>query len=43
MIDAAFFLKRFPRVYPGLDARDPEVVAKTLYTMSMAHVTDAEL
>ena len=43
MIDAAFFLKRFPRVYSGLDGRDPEVVAKTLYTMSMAHVTDVEL
>ena len=43
MIDAAFFLKRFPRVYTGLDVRDPDVVAKTLYTMSMAHVTDVEL
>ena len=43
MIDAAFFLKRFSRVYPGLDARDPDVVAKTLYTMSMTHVADTEL
>ena len=43
MIDAAFFLKRFSRVYPDLDARDPDVVAKTLYTMSMTHVADTEL
>ena len=43
IVDAAFFLKRFRRVYPALDARDPEVVASTLYTMSMAHVADAEL
>ena len=43
MVDAAFFLKRFPRVYPALDAREHEVVAKTLYTMSMAHVADSEL
>ena len=43
IVDAAFFLKRFRRVYPALDARDPEVVASTLYTMSMAHVADIEL
>ena len=43
MIDAAFFLKRFSRIYRNLDARDPEVVAKTLYTMSMAHVADTDL
>ncbi len=43
MIDAAFFLKRFSRVYRTLDARDPEVVAKSLYTMAMAHVADTEL
>ncbi len=43
LIDAAFFLKRFPLLYPALDGRDPEVVAKTLYTMSMAHVADVEL
>ena len=43
IVDAAFFLKRFRHVYPALDARDPEVVASTLYTMSMAHVADIEL
>ena len=43
LVDAAFFLKRLPHIYPTYNYRDPEVVAKTLYTMCMAHVTDAEL
>lgn len=43
LVDAAFFLRRFPRVYPGLDSRDSEVVAKNLYTMCMNHVAGTEL
>ncbi len=43
LVDAAFFLKRFHHVYPNLDARSPEVVADTLFTMSMYHVTDVDL
>jgi len=43
LVDVAFFLKRFPYVYSSLDRNDPEVVAKTLYTMCMSHVTDTEL
>lgn len=43
LVDAAFFLKRFRHVYPDFDAQCPEVVADTLYTMSMSHVTDVDL
>lgn len=43
LVDAAFVLKRFRRVYPTLDAQSPEIVADTLYTMSMLHVTYVEL
>ena len=43
LVDAAFFLKRFRHVYPGLDAKSPEVVADTLYRMAMYHATDVSL
>ena len=43
LVDTAFFLKRFRQVYPNRDARSPEVVADTLYTMSMYHVSDGDL
>ncbi|MEW8294076.1 MAG: NYN domain-containing protein [Candidatus Thiodiazotropha sp.] len=43
LVDAAFYLKRFNFVYPALDPRDPEIVAKTLYTMCLGHVEDTDL
>lgn len=43
LVDAAFFLKRCRRVYPDIDARDPVVVARTLYRMCMAHVDKSDL
>ncbi len=43
LVDAAFFLKRFRFAYPKLDRFNPEVVAKTLYTMCMSHVNESEL
>lgn len=38
MIDGAFFLKRFPVVFPNKDARDPEVVAETVFRMAISHL-----
>ena len=38
LVDAAFFIKRFPAIYPKLDKSNPEVVGKTLYSMCMEHV-----
>lgn len=38
LVDAAFFIKRFPAIYPKLDKGNPEVVGKTLYSMCMEHV-----
>jgi len=43
LVDVAFFLKRVPYVYPTINRNDPEVIAKTLYTMCMSHVSDEEL
>ena len=43
LVDVAFFLKRVRHVYPKLSRNDPESVAKTLYSMCMAHVDDREL
>ncbi len=37
-IDAAFFLKRFTKVYPNKDVRDAALVAKTLHEMALGHV-----
>lgn len=38
-VDAGFYLKRFPVVYPNKDSNDPAVVAKTLYEMALDHLT----
>ena len=38
-VDAGFYLKRFPVVYPNKDSSDPAVVAKTLYEMALDHLT----
>ena len=37
LVDAAFFIKRFPAIYPKLDKGNPELVGKTLYSMCMEH------
>ena len=44
-VDAGFFLKRFPVVYPSKDQNDAAVVARTLHEMALNHLTqkgDAE-
>jgi uncharacterized LabA/DUF88 family protein len=44
-VDAGFFLKRFPKVYPLKDRRDAGDVARTLHEMGLSHLTqrgDAE-
>jgi uncharacterized LabA/DUF88 family protein len=38
-VDAGFFLKRFPKVYPDLDGHNPIVVARTLHGMALDHLT----
>ena len=43
LVDVAFFLKRFRKVYPQQDVRNPEEVGKALYAMCMKHVADARL
>ena len=43
LVDAAFFIKRFPAIYPKLDKSNPEVVGKTLYSMCMEHVKREDL
>jgi uncharacterized LabA/DUF88 family protein len=37
-VDAGFFLKRFPRVYPTKSAADPALVARTLHEMCLDHL-----
>lgn len=43
LVDAAFFLNRCRRVYPGVDSRCPRSVATALYDMCMVHVSGFEL
>lgn len=38
LIDGAFFLRRFRRVFPDGDHRDPSVVAKTVVALAMEHL-----
>lgn len=38
LIDGAFFLARFRKVYSDRDANDPRVVAKTAFTMAIEHI-----
>lgn len=38
LVDGAFFLKRFPKVYADRDKYDPTVVAKTMYDMACTHL-----
>ena len=40
LIDGAFFLKRFPRIYARHDPMDPVVVAKTMHKMACNHLHD---
>lgn len=42
MVDGGFFLKRFPHVYPRLNANDPQTVAKTLHGMALDHLSQKE-
>jgi uncharacterized LabA/DUF88 family protein len=37
-VDAGFFLKRFPIVYPAKDSKDPKLVARILHEMSLDHL-----
>ncbi len=39
-VDGAFFLKCFPKVFPGRDSKNPKVVADELYTMCIKHLAD---
>lgn len=39
LVDGGFFVKRFPHVYPTLDADDPAVVAKQMQTMCLYHLS----
>lgn len=44
-VDAGFFLKRFPKVYPSKSPDDPIAAAKALHEMALDHLTqrgDAE-
>lgn len=41
-VDAGFFLKRFPEVYPTKDHGDPAVVARTLHEMSLSHLSQRD-
>ena len=43
LVDAAFFLKRFPGIYPELDKSDPQIVGNTLCSMCMEHVRGEDL
>jgi uncharacterized LabA/DUF88 family protein len=38
-VDAGFFLKRFPTVYPGRDPADAAAVARALHGMALDHLT----
>ena len=43
LVDAAFFLKRFPKIYPNHDKSNPEIVGKAMYSMCMEHVKGEDL
>lgn len=40
LIDGAFFLKRFPRIYAHCDHTNPQVVATTMHKMACYHLND---
>ncbi|MHB8389443.1 MAG: NYN domain-containing protein [Acidobacteriaceae bacterium] len=42
LIDGGFFLKRFPRCYPGKDKNDPKIVAKTAFELALSHLEDKD-
>lgn len=41
-VDAGFFLKRFPKVYPTKDSSDPAIVARTLHEMVLGHLNQRD-
>ena len=43
LIDGGFFRKRFGAVFKGVDAHNPEIVARTMYSMAMAHAKGDEV
>lgn len=42
LVDGAFFLKRYKRVYRGGKGHTPQEVAKALFTMCLKHVAEEE-
>jgi uncharacterized LabA/DUF88 family protein len=40
LVDGAFFLKRFPKLYKDCDYSDPSMVAKTMHKMACYHLND---
>uniref|UniRef100_A0A7V4XUQ0 NYN domain-containing protein n=1 Tax=Acidobacterium capsulatum TaxID=33075 RepID=A0A7V4XUQ0_9BACT len=40
LIDGGYFLKRFPSCYPGRDRRDPALVARTAFEISLSHLKE---
>jgi uncharacterized LabA/DUF88 family protein len=40
LVDGAFFLRRYPYLYPAKDAADPSAVARTMHEMACAHLYD---
>lgn len=43
LIDGAFFLKRYYKLYPDAKNHTPEEVADNMYTMAMKHVQNSDL
>jgi uncharacterized LabA/DUF88 family protein len=41
-VDAGFYIKRFPNVYPYKDAHDGPLVARTLHEMCLSHLTQRD-
>ena len=39
LVDGGFFVRRFGRVYPHLDANDPKIVAKQMQRMCLYHLS----
>lgn len=42
LIDGAFFLKCFRRAFPDRDHRDPDIVAKTTFSVALEHLRRAK-
>lgn len=42
LVDGGFFVRRFPRVYPNLNAKDPAIVAGQMHKMCRYHLSRRE-